>query len=62
MLWATIWAKILELGMTGPPMARMVGLFVAHLVFGVAMGLLIQHFLQEEDPGGLLAFLGGRRA
>ena len=26
-LWATIWAEILESGMTGPPMARMMGLF-----------------------------------
>ena len=74
-LWATIWAELLELGMmTGPPMGRMVGLFgfnyawpqlflltfVAHIAFGVAMGLLIQHFLEEDDRGGLLVFVRGR--
>ena len=73
-LWATIWAEILELGMmTGPPMGRMVGLFgynyawpqlflltfVAHIAFGVAMGLLIQHFLTEEDRGGLTTLIRG---
>ena len=72
--WATVWALILELGMmTGPPMGPMVGLFgynyawpqlflltfVAHIAFGVAMGLLIQHFLDEEDVGGLLPFIRG---
>ncbi len=75
-LWATIWAETLELGMmTGPPMGRMVGLFgynyawpqlflltfVAHIAFGVAMGLLIQHFLSDEDRGGLSQFLVGAR-
>ncbi len=73
-LWATIWAEILELGMmTGPPMGRMVGLFgynyawpqlflltfLAHIAFGVAMGLLVQHFLTEEDRGGLTTFIRG---
>lgn len=74
--WATIWALVLELGMmTGPPMAPMVGLFgvnyawpqlflltfVAHVAFGIAMGLLIQHFLSDEDRGWLVPFLIGRK-
>lgn len=74
---ATAWALVLELGMmTGPPMGPMVGLFgsnyawpqlflltfVAHLVFGVAMGLLIQHFLSEDDIGGLVTFIRGTHA
>ncbi len=73
-LWATTWAETLELGMmTGPPMGRMVGLlgynyawpqlflltFVAHLFFGVSLGLLVQHFLTDEDRGGLFRFLRG---
>ncbi len=71
-LWATIWALVLELGMmTGPPMGPMVGLFgynyawpqlflltfVAHVAFGVAMGLLIQRFLTDDDRSWLLPFL-----
>ncbi len=74
--WATIWALVLELGMmTGPPMGPMVGLFgvnyawpqlflltfVAHVVFGIAMGLLIQHFLSDEDRGWFVPFLIGRK-
>lgn len=73
-LWATVWAELMELGMmTGPPMAKMVGLFgynyawpqlflltfVAHLFFGVALGVLAQRLLQEEDRGGLMTFLQG---
>jgi len=71
-LWATVWALIVELGMmTLPPVAPMLGLFgynyawpqlflltlAAHLAFGVALGLLVQHFLRDEDRGGFLAFL-----
>lgn len=74
--WAILWALITELGMMlGPPMGPMVGLFgiryawpqlflltlVAHLAFGITLGLLTQKFLKEEDQGGLLRFLGGRR-
>ncbi len=74
--WATVWALVLELGMmTGPPMGPMVGLFgvnyawpqlflltlVAHVVLGIAMGLLIQHFLTDEDRGWPLPFLVGRK-
>ena len=74
--WATAWALVLELGMmTGPPMGPMVGLFgvnyawpqlfvltfVAHVVLGIAMGLLIQHFLTDEDRGWLVPFLVGRK-
>ncbi len=74
--WATVWALFLELGMmTGPPMGPMVGLFgfnyawpqlflltfVAHVAFGVALGLLVEHFLRDEDIGGILRFLRGAR-
>lgn len=74
--WATLWALILELGMMmGPPMGRMVGLFgvrhawpqlflltlVAHIVFGIALGLLIQSLLKEENRGNLFLFLAGDR-
>ncbi|MFQ5890467.1 MAG: hypothetical protein ACE5JR_10505 [Gemmatimonadota bacterium] len=73
-LGATAWALILELGMmTGPPMAPIVGAFgvryawpqlflltlVAHLFFGVALGLLAQHFLTDEDRDWLVPFLFG---
>lgn len=73
-LWATTWALIVELGMmTGPPMGPMVGLFgynfawpqlfiltfVAHVFFGVTLGFLAQHFLTEQDRGGLPTFLRG---
>lgn len=62
--WAVAWALVLELGMmTLPPMGPMVGLFgsdfawpqlflltlVAHVLFGIALGLLVQHFLRDED-------------
>lgn len=75
--WATVWALLVELGMMlGPPMGPMVGLFgvryawphlflltlVAHMAFGIALGLLTQMFLTEEDQGGLLGFLQGPRA
>lgn len=76
-LWATTWALVAELGMMiGPPMGPMVGLFgynyawpqlfvltlVAHVFFGVALGLLVQHFLKEEDRGGLWSFASVGRA
>lgn len=69
-----MWALIVELGMmTLPPMGPMTGLFgtafkwphlflltlIAHLFFGVALGLLVQHFLEREDRGWLLLFLRG---
>lgn len=72
--WATVWALILESGMMlGPPMGPMVGLFgvrfvwpqlflltlVAHVVFGVALGCLIQSSLKEEDRGHFISFLLG---
>ena len=74
-LWGTVWALVLELGMmTGPPMAPMVGLFgknyawpqffllslAAHVVFGIALGLLVQAFLKEDDRGWLVPFVLGR--
>jgi hypothetical protein len=74
-LWATVWGLVIELGMmTLPPMGPALGLFgvnfawpqffiltlVAHLFLAVAMGLLIQRFLTDEDRGGLLAFITGR--
>lgn len=73
-IWATVWLLIVELGMmTGPPMGPMVGWFgvrwawpqlflitlVAHIAFGIALGLLVQHFLREEDSGWLGQFLRG---
>jgi hypothetical protein len=73
-LWATAWGLVIELGMmTLPPMGPALGLFgvnfawpqfflltlVAHVFFGVALGLLVQHFLMDEDRGGLIAFLRG---
>lgn len=73
--WATVWALILELGMmTGPPMARIVGpfgvnfawpqlfllTFVAHVVFGVTLGILVQHLLTDADRDWLIPFLFGR--
>jgi hypothetical protein len=74
LLWATAWALAIELGMmTLPPMGPALGLFgynfawpqffiltlVAHLFFGVALGLLVQHFLKDEDRGGLFSFMRG---
>jgi hypothetical protein len=73
-LWATAWALVVEIGMmTGPPMGPMVGLFgfnfawpqlfiltlVAHVAFGITLGLLVEHFLRDEDSGGLWAFVKG---
>lgn len=74
--WATVWALIVEAGMMlGPPMGPMVGPFgvryawpqlflvtlVAHIAFGVALGLLTQALLTDDDRGGLLRFLRGPR-
>jgi hypothetical protein len=74
-LWATSWALVIELGMMiGPPMGPMTGLFgynyawpqlflltlVAHILFGVALGLLIQTFLKEENHTWLVPFVLGR--
>ena len=71
-LWATSWLLLMELGMmTAPPMGPMVGpfgtnyawpelfilTFIAHVAFGVVLGLLTQHFLKDEDSGGLLQFM-----
>lgn len=73
--WSTVWSMILEVGMMmGPPMERMVGPFgvdykwpqlslvttVAHVLFGLTMGPLINHFLKEEDRGWLIPFLIGK--
>lgn len=53
-------------------MLRMIGMrtggmlflltLVAHILFGVALGLLIQAFLREEDRGWLVPFVLGRSA
>lgn len=74
-LWAIAWALVLELGMmTLPPMGPMVGLFgsnfawpqlflltlVAHVMFGIALGLLVQHFLRDEDRSWVRGFLQQR--
>ncbi len=73
--WATFWLLIVELGMmTLPPMAPIVGPFginfawpqlflltlVAHVMFGVTLGLLVQHFLTNEDRAWLVPFLLGK--
>lgn len=73
-MWAVFWLLIVELGMmTLPPMAPMVGMFgynyawpqlflltlAAHIAFGVALGILVQNFLKDEDRGGFLVFLKG---
>ena len=73
-VWATAWALVTELGMmTGPPMGPMVGLFgynydwpglflltlVAHVFFGVTLGLLVEHFLHDEDRRWLWPFFVG---
>lgn len=75
--WATVWLLLLELGMMlGPPMGPMVGpfgsryawpqlfliTFVAHVAFGIPLGLLVQHFLKDEDRDWLLPFVKGRAA
>lgn len=72
--WATAWSLVLELGMmVGPPMGPMVGLFgynyawpqlflltlLAHIAYGIALGLLMQHFLADEDRTWLVPFLRG---
>ncbi|GMR13541.1 MAG: hypothetical protein BMS9Abin29_1753 [Gemmatimonadota bacterium] len=77
LLWATGWLLVVELGMmTLPPMGPALGLFgfnfawpqffiltlVAHVFFGVALGLLVQHFLTNEDRGGFFALLRRRAA
>jgi len=75
--WAVIWLLFVELGMmTLPPMGPMVGLFgvrymwpqlfllslVAHVAFGIALGLLVRQFLRDEDQGWLITFLQGPAA
>ncbi|GMT42936.1 MAG: hypothetical protein IEMM0002_1347 [bacterium] len=72
--WATLWLVLVEIGMmTLPPMAPMVGMFgynfawpqlflltlAAHIAFGVTLGILVQHFLKEEDRGEFFDFLKG---
>lgn len=73
-LWGAVWALLVELGMmTLPPMAPALGPFgidykwpqfflttlFAHILFGITLGLLVQHFLREEDRGGIFAFMRG---
>lgn len=74
--WAVVWLLIVELGMmTLPPMAPIVGPFgsrfawpqlflltlVAHIAFGICLGILTQHYLHNEDEGGLFVFIRGRK-
>lgn len=64
--WAVAWAMVIELGMmTGPPVAPMASPFgidhqwphlflvtlIAHVLLGIVMGLLAQHFFEPEDRG-----------
>lgn len=73
--WGTAWLLIVELGMmTLPPMGPMTGLFgadfswpglflvtlVAHVLTGLTIGLLTEHWLRDEDRTWLLPFLAGR--
>lgn len=75
--WGVVWLLFLELGMMlGPPVGPMVGPFgvrymwpqlflltlVAHIGCGVALGLLVQKFLKDEDRGWLLPFIRGESA
>ncbi len=70
--WATIWALVIELGMmTLPPIAPMLGAFgvrfawpqlflltlVAHLAFGLVLGLTTQYLLKPDDEQWLLPWL-----
>ena len=72
--WAVAWLLVVELGMmTLPPMGPMVGLFgvnyawpqlflitfVAHVLFGVALGFLVHHFLTNAERGGIIDYLRG---
>ena len=72
--WAVTWLLVVELGMmTLPPMGPMVGLFgvnyawpqlflvtlVAHVLFGVALGFLVHHFLTDAERGGIFDYLRG---
>ena len=67
-----IWLGVIEVGMmTGPPMAKMVGLFgvnwafpqlflltlTAHVFSGIACGLMAQLLLKDEDRQWLLPYL-----
>lgn len=71
-LMAIIWLELMELGMmTGPPMGPMVGLFgvnwlwpqlflltfVAHVVHGTILGLLVHNWLKQEDKKWLIPYL-----
>ncbi len=64
--WAVLWALLVELGMmTLPPMGPMTGLFgvrfawpqlflitlVAHVAFGITLGLLVEYFLTDRERG-----------
>lgn len=70
--WGTVWLLIVETGMmTLPPMGPMTGLFgtefswpglflvtlVAHVLTGLTVGLLVEHWLADEDRSWLLPFL-----
>ena len=74
--WGVIWLLLMELGMmTAPPMGPMTGLFgvrfswpgmflvtlVAHILCGLALGLLVQCFLGERDKYGIYDWLLGRK-
>jgi hypothetical protein len=74
--WGVIWLLLMELGMmTAPPMGPMTGLFgvrfawpqmflitlVAHILCGLTVGLLAQHFLSRRDKCGIYDWLLGRK-
>ena len=73
--WAFIWLLLVETGMmTLPPMEPMVGPFgidyawpqlflstlVAHIAFGIILGIGVQYFLKERDRGWFAPFLLGK--
>jgi hypothetical protein len=70
--WAVVWLHIVEIGMmTLPPMGPMVGPFginyawpqlflitlLAHIGFGIVLGIGVQYFLKAEDKRWLWPFL-----
>lgn len=74
--WGVAWLLLMELGMmTAPPMGPMTGLFgvrfawpqlflitlLAHILCGLTVGLLAQHFLGQRDKCGIYDWLLGRK-
>tara|TARA_R110002124_G_scaffold283427_1_gene459404 strand:- start:2414 stop:3157 length:744 start_codon:yes stop_codon:yes gene_type:complete len=73
--WAVAWATLVEIGMmTAPPMEPMVGPFgidyawpqlflstlIAHIAFGIILGIGVQYFLKDSDRRWFWSFLLGK--